>query len=298
MFSVSRLGLGTVQFGINYGLTNDQGQVPKTEVAAILNRAETAGIRVLDTASQYGESEAVLGRALRPGNAFKEVSKTPNCPEDEITPAHLDKVEATLERSIELLGVSSLYGLLVHQAADLQKPGAASLARRLEEFRNDGRVDHIGVSVYDGGELDAALTVFQPDIVQLPYNILDQRLVSTGWLAELKRRGIEVHARSLFLQGLLLAEPVSLSDFFAPATDQLKAISSAGVEHGIGRLGMCLHAAFNRPELDILLVGVTKIAELEAILNLLPKLSGLTIDPDAFALDDESILNPALWPMA
>lgn len=296
LLSSQRLGLGTVQFGTNYGLTNTRGQVSESNVRDILFQAQLSDIKVLDTASLYGNSEIVLGRALPPGHGFNIVSKTPVSSDDEISGDFLGSVERSLDNSLRNLGVDALYGLLVHHGSDLSKAGGVKLAKLLEGFREDGRVKRIGVSVYDGAELEGALDVFHPDIVQLPYNILDQRMVNNGKIQYLKKHGIEIHARSLFLQGALLADPAYLPEYFIPAKAKLEHISRSGKKYAIGNMGMCLLAAFGRSELDVLLVGVTHNNELQEILNLLPKLSELSFDPDEFALDDETILNPALWP--
>ena len=201
-----KLALGTVQFGTNYGIhsvdTKQQEKVNYNEVVDIINYARNHDISLLDTAPSYGNSEKVLGN-LNTHN-FKIVTKTRHFNQTVITNKEVDLLNDDLGQSLKSLKHESLYGLLVHNVDDLLKPGADKLFNQLMYFRQQGLVSKIGVSVYTEDKIQNIVDKFDIDLIQLPFNIIDRRLIDGGILKMLKKLGIEVHARSIFLQGLLL----------------------------------------------------------------------------------------------
>ena len=278
---LEKLGLGTVQFGQAYGVSNARGQVPKDEVGAILANATKAGIGLLDTAANYGEAEAVVASFdLSP---FRVVTKT-------IHLAHgLDTVVARARQSAKSLKADTL---LVHAAKDLEGDNGAALWRALNELKREGIFRKIGISVYVADDPARLAEKFCPDVMQLPFSLLDQRLLANDSLARLNAMGVEVHARSLFLQGLLfMDEPPTELRHAAP---QLRRIRETLREAGTTPLAAALGFVLAQPDIAFGLVGVTSARELEEIIAAararLPSL-----DWASFALDDEKVLTPSLW---
>ena len=276
---MTRLGLGTVQFGQAYGVSNRRGQVSRSEAAAILARAAQAGVGVLDTAANYGEAESVL--AALDTAPFRIVTKT-------ITVK--DGVPAVVARArASRAALPCADTLLVHAAADLED---AALWPALQRLKAEGVFAKIGISVYVADDPAALAARFKPDVMQLPFSLLDQRLLQDGTLARLQGMGVEIHARSLFLQGLLLMETPPLH--LESAAPHLAALRTRLADAGTTPLAAALGFVLARPEIAVGLVGVTSAAELEEILAAaaqpLPAL-----DWQAFALKDERILTPSLW---
>jgi len=294
--SLRKLGLGTAQFGLAYGVTNERGQVPPAEVGAIVAAALAAGIDLFDTAAAYGESESVLGHALGSRDDLRIVSKLPPLSSERISEAEVEQCRAVLRRSLTSLRRSSIYGLLLHRPDDLRKPGAGRLVALLEELKRAGTVVKIGVSAYDRAQIDLALDRFPLDAVQVPVSLLDQRLLQDGTLDRLKRRDVEVHARSAFLQGALLAEPSRLPDHFAPHRDCLRAVGVAADRAGLSRLALCLRFVLDQHAIDRVIVGVTGVAELRQILAAAVDATPLPSGLETLASDDPRLVNPALWP--
>jgi len=286
----ARLGLGTAQFGMNYGISNRAGRTPESEVAAILARAWEAGCRVLDTAAGYGESETVLGRVLSPSLAFRIVTKTPPVGANGAAAGIGDTFAEQLVR----LRRERVYGLLVHRASDLLGPGGDGIFDELCRLKDLGQVERIGASVYEGAEIDALLARFDLDIVQLPVNVFDQRLVESGRLARLKERGIEIHARSAFLQGLLLMSPHELPDSLGALRRPLEGFRAAAQEREMSPLQAALSFVKSLDAVDVAVVGVTSRAELEEVLRAFD--SPIPFDAAPFACGDARLVNPALWP--
>ena len=273
------LMLGTVQFGLDYGVSNAAGQVTGDEVARILDLAAREGVRRLDTARAYGESEGVLGRALSPGHAFRVVTKLP-------PGTTADAARAHLEASLAALGVEAVDGLLVHATADWTDALAAALAA----LREEGRVARIGASVYDPSDAAVLSERYDLDLVQLPLNLFDQRALRDGVLEILAAQSVAVHVRSVFLQGLLLMDDAPFPEAAAP----LRALQALATERGVDRVSLALSFARALP-VEAVLVGVTSAQELEEILS---AWRGAPVSPSDFASlaqTDLSLLDPSRW---
>lgn len=290
-----KLGLGTAQFGLDYGISNQRGQVPLHEVNRILACAEAAGIDLLDTACLYGDSEAVLGQALGSRSSFRIITKTPQFKTQKLGAAQAAALRAAFDASLQRLTRPSAYGLLVHHADDLLAAGSEALYEAMLLLRETGHVQKIGVSVYDGRQIDEILERYSPDIVQLPINALDQRLVKSGRLAALKARGIEVHARSVFLQGLLLMSAERLPGYFTPYRDHLQKYFRALEEIGLSPLQGALAFLDTVRDVDVAIVGVTSAAELQQVVEARRVPATPRDFFDSFGVTDERFINPACW---
>jgi aryl-alcohol dehydrogenase-like predicted oxidoreductase len=290
-----KLGIGTVQFGMGYGISGVPVQTPAEEVERILAFGVERKISLLDTASSYGESEEVLGKSLPQGHPFKIVTKTPIYRKKEIDEADARHLESTFLRSLERLRQKKVYALLIHDGNDLLLPGGIHLIEAMRQLREKGLVQKIGVSVYDGEQIDRLLKIFTPDIIQLPINPFDQRLMQTAHLARLKSLKIEIHARSIFLQGLLLMNPgKELPPYFHRVRDQLEDYHQFLKNRSLTPLQASLRFVNNIGEIDFMICGVRTEKELQEIYSALDG----EIRPEdfsKFSLKDESILNPSLW---
>ena len=278
---LEKLGLGTVQFGQAYGISNRHGQVGPEEVNRILSLATRSGIHLLDTAANYGEAETVLGR--RDTRPFRIVTKTIGIRNG------VDAVVTRARRSAAALKADTL---LVHAASDLAGPDGDALWRALLGLRDEGVFRKIGISVYVADDPASLAERYRPDVMQLPFSLLDQRLLASGALSALNERGVEIHARSLFLQGLLFLN--ELPEKLRSATPHMATIKARLREAGISPLAAALGFVLARPEIAFGLVGVTRADELRGIIAAartpLPEL-----DWASFALSDEIVLTPSLW---
>ena len=196
-----KLALGTAQFGYNYGITNKNGKISLKAGKKILEFAEKSGMNTIDTAMNYGNCEQQLGK-LGVKNWFI-ISKLPPIPNncDDIS----SWISSKIEFSLNSLKVDYLGGLLLHRPEQLLKKNGSMIYDNLLNLKKIGKVSKIGISIYDPLELDNICSQFKFDIVQVPFNIFDRRLFYSGWLKRLKIEGIEVHVRSVLLQGLLMS---------------------------------------------------------------------------------------------
>jgi aryl-alcohol dehydrogenase-like predicted oxidoreductase len=257
-----RLALGTAQFGMPYGVANQVGQITLSEAKKILQFASDHGIDVLDTAISYGESEIRLGQVGI--QDFKVVTKIPAIPIgcNNITEWASEQITDSMSR----LGVKSLYGLLLHRSEDLLSSNGKLLYETLLKFKDDGKAQKLGVSIYSPHELDNIDNIFNIDLVQTPFNIVDQRLHLSGWLDRLQTRGIEVHTRSVFLQGLLLMRPSDRPSKFKRWSAFWSKWDAWIEQTGITPLSACIRFACTFPQISRLVVGVDSIEQLQEIL--------------------------------
>jgi D-threo-aldose 1-dehydrogenase len=278
---LEKLGLGTVQFGQAYGVSNTHGQVSKSEASAILDRAAKADIGLLDTAANYGEAESVL--ATLDTRRFRVITKTVGLKHG------LDAVIARARQSAAVLKPDTI---LVHAASDLQGAEGKALWAALQGLRDEGVFRKIGISAYVADDPARLAARFHPNVMQLPFSLLDQRLLADGTLARLSDLGVEVHARSLFLQGLLFLE--ILPDKLRHAASHLARVRAELQQAGIAPLTAALGFVLARHEIGFGLVGVTSRKELDEIITAI-KLPLPALDWAALALHDEMVLTPSLW---
>lgn len=277
-----KLALGTVQFGLDYGVNNNLGQIPTDEAKKILNYAKDKGIVTLDTASGYGNSEQVLGEIGV--NDYKVITKTSSLEDGE------DEVIKNFYQSLDYLKVDQVDGLLIHNINDTKDKKFDNLFSKLIELKKEGLVKKIGFSSYTPEQVDFLLANFDFDLIQLPFNVFDARLISGGQLKELKKKNIEIHARSVFLQGVLL-DFDNLPSYFSFWVPQFNQYQEIVKRSGLSLLEYALNFALNTQELDKILVGVNSLSQLSNIVNS----SKLDTNLQAFTVDDENLLNPGLW---
>jgi aryl-alcohol dehydrogenase-like predicted oxidoreductase len=286
---MSRLALGTVQFGLSYGVANQVGQVSRASAKAMLELAAQHHVDTLDTAIAYGESEACLGDAGVAG--FRVVSKLPPLPDGCTT---VDTwVQEQLAMSLARLGADSLYGLLLHRPEQLLEQGGAALYRALERLQEAGRVHKIGVSVYSPGQLDVLMPRYKFDLVQAPLNLVDRRLHTSGWLQRLKEVGVEVHTRSAFLQGLLLMPASAIPARFKPWAALWDRWHAWLAAHHLPAVQACLAYPLSFSGIDRVVVGAESVGQLSEIL-LAASVGGLPDFPD-LQCDAQDLINPARW---
>ncbi len=274
---------------MRYGVANRVGQVRGSEARRILERARTVGMDTLDTAAAYGTSESLLGTL---GVAdWIVVTKLPPVPAGcQDVPGWM---RSAAEGSLGRLGVARLGGLLLHAPLQLLGPGGAAIYAALERLRAAGLTQRIGISVYAPEELEALGARFHFDIVQAPLNILDRRLAASGWLDRLHAAGVEVHVRSLFLQGLLLMPAGERPDEFSrwqPLWDLWHGWLAAS---GLTAIQACVAFAAAQSHVDRAVVGVDSLRQLEEILAALSR-DRIELPPE-LASDEPELVDPSRW---
>lgn len=292
-----KLGLGTVQFGLRYGLSKPH-HVPEPEVRAILASAWSNQIDLLDTAPAYGSSEEVISAQWPAGAGFAIVTKALRIGEDRVTRSDVDRVIARARLSVERFGPGPLYGLLIHESNDLLVDGGEKLFAALRCLREEGGFGRLGVSVYHPDVLLRILERFPIDMVQVPLNAIDQRFARSGLIADLASRGIEVHVRSVFLQGFLISEESAFPRQLQRAVPLADRFRRNARMHGLDPAAAALLCAV-QPGVSRIIIGVDSMATLQANLQAFADARAWRGDFDfsPYALDDANALDPRRWTM-
>lgn len=289
---LSKIGLGSAQWGHFYGISNQSGQTAQVEVRRILDLSKSLGIKVIDTAQAYGQSERVLGNNNL--SVFKIITKLPALSSSYTDSQNLDEwLDISFASSLTSLGSDRVQGLLVHNCEDLFTRHGAAIYRFLQKVKSLGQCYQIGVSVYDSLQINKVLDLFTPDIIQIPFSVFDQRLLLDGTLSRLKELGVEIHARSIFLQGLLLMEVDRIPSYFNPWMSKLLAWNQICTDLRVPSHLVALDYAISNMYIDQVIVGVESLSQLLDLSLVEPGVDVSLFDD--LSLSDPEILNPSLW---
>jgi len=289
-----KLALGTAQFGLNYGVSNTSGQVKLPEVKRILEEAKKHNIDTLDTAIVYGNSESILGEIGI--NKFNVVTKLPPIPKD-ISDIDL-WVNNQVKSSLKKMRIDKVSGLLLHKSSDLLRSSKMQLFDSLCKLKDDGIINKIGISIYNPDELDAIESHgIKIDIVQAPFNILDRRLETTGWLDKLKKERVELHSRSVFLQGLLLQQKNQRNEYFKKWNAYFNKLDEWIKDTKQTPLSASLNFSHSYKSINKIIVGVQNKVQLTEILTSLSQDSqdSQFSVPSELEIDDLMLINPSNW---
>lgn len=282
------LALGTVQFGLDYGVSNTGGKVSSHAAHAILAAADAAGVDRVDTAAAYGDSETVLAELLGDFPALRVVTKAPKVVDGDVETA-LGRARESADRFGPRLD-----SILLHSAADLVGADGVRLWAGLQALKDEGLVPRIGFSAYADDDPLSLVRRFRPDLVQIAASVFDQRLTASGDVAAMAEEGVEVHVRSIFLQGLAFMAPDTLPAKLAGAAPMLRGWRTGLAEAGVSPARACLDHALGVEGAARLVVGVTSPDELADIVSQVSA-PPTGMDYSAFALDDPMILDPWRW---
>lgn len=290
---ISKLCIGCVKFGKNYGILNfRKKKVQKKEIFKILNTAKKFKINSLDTASDYGVSEKLLGEITKKEKLkFNIITKLPNKKVSDISLQ--DWYEKSINSSLKKLKLRKMYGILIHDVKQLSNKSGERLYESLTRSKKNGEIKKIGLSIYDFKNLDDILKKYPVDIIQVPINVIDRRLIKSGWLKKLKRRGIEIHARSIFLKGLLLLNENSRPKYFNLWKKNFNFLDNWIKDNKISRLEMCINFIKSIKEIDKIVVGISNRNQLYEIVKIFKKNRNCLFPK--LSVNDRKLTNPALW---
>ena len=285
--------LGTVQFGLDYGVSNTAGKVSDCELKSILQLADEHGIRLLDTASNYGDAERRLGRFRQKNqNAITKISTLDLSTRETVR----NSIQNSVSRSLKLLKIKKFHGILIHDADSLTGPFGDTVFDELNKLREKDITNKIGISVYFPDDILKIMPRYEIDMVQMPMNILDQRFLNEELLSYLKKKNVEIHVRSAFLQGLLLMHQSKRPDWTKNWNNPLQEFDSWCDNYkGTSRLKLCLDFFRQFDFFHSIVVGVQNHAELSEIITEYKSPIIAKEFPKINVLNERLIV-PSLWP--
>ena len=283
----NKLAIGTVQFGLDYGIANQNGQVSEMGVQSILDFAYENEINTLDTAKVYGDSEKSIGNYLKlTKKTWYIITKISDCDKN--------LIEQILDSKEKLTVLPTI--VLAHSANLFLDPMFQS---KLQETKDKELVHRIGVSLYSEKEINQVLdSKIKPDVIQLPMNILDTRLYRSGVLSKLFDREIGIHVRSAFLQGLFYLSKTELENGFKDVIPYLEKFKSISTDIGLTLSELSLLWLVSLKEVSKIIIGVDNVNQLKTHLDTLKKNVDSSVFEEALSIyyENENILNPSLWP--
>lgn len=275
---MGKLVLGTVQFGLQYGV-NSAGRPSEDAIKDILAASSKGGIHTLDTSSAYGNSEDILGKCITLEEGFKIISKYPKGK----TP-----VSEMFNNSLKRLKVDNLYGYLLHHF-EVYKNNP-NVWDEFVALKESAKVQKVGFSLYSPEELQFILDNKAPfDLIQVPFNILDKKFLPL--MKEVHERGVEIHVRSTFLQGLFFKDRETLPEKLKPMKKYLLQLDEFSKQSNLSISEIALNYNLQNPYIDGVLIGVDNVSQLQ--INL-ASIKNTPIDIN-IEVKEKELLNPVNW---
>jgi uncharacterized protein len=285
-YFLNKLALGTATFGLDYGINNATGKISASEISNILSYANEKGINILDTASVYGDSEKNIGINLN-SLQFNIISKLPDCKNNEVS--------KYFYKTLENLKQERIYGYLVHSFDSYKKD--RNIWKELIKLKAEGKVEKIGFSLYYPEDVKTFLDDGNiPDLIQVPYNVFDMRF--ENYFTQLKKLNIEIHTRSVFLQGLVFKTLDTLPEYFSKIKEKISLIKILSDKQEVSVSDLCLCFVLLNEYINKVVIGFDNIEQLKVLINASSKIDKVkSIYNELLELkeDDENIILPFKW---
>jgi len=298
---MDHLTLGTVQFGLKYGINNKSGKPSLERSLEMLELAYQLGISTFDTAFAYGDGEEILGRFIEKNGLKKKarvISKLrPNILDEETRDSKYNIVKWEIEKSLKKLNLDVLEGYLFHTPAYIYDD---ELVEALKRCKEEGLIKNFGVSIYEEKDALYAAQHVSVDYIQIPYSIFDQRLDKTDFFTYAAKNNVKVFARSAFLQGLILMESSEIPDHLSVAKKYLDQFDSIIKKHNYSRLEAAFLFSLCHKGIDCVVFGVDTADQLKqdfdiANMNQKDFSECLRELRNNFFNIEKSIIFPSLW---
>jgi aryl-alcohol dehydrogenase-like predicted oxidoreductase len=292
---INKIVLGTAQFGLSYGISNNFGKIDQGMAKDILCYSKNKGVEYLDTAHLYGNSEEIIGKSVSPGY-WKIITKTPVFSDKRIEDIHANHLRSSLNDSLNVMNQEFIEGLMIHNCEDLLKPGGWKLYEEMNNLKSYGFIRKIGVSVYSSDQIRRILDRYEIDIVQLPISIFDQRLINDGCLELLKSKGVEIYARSVFLQGLLLMDYKNIPIYFEPINKVIRDFDRLSNSIKADKIALAISFVTSLKEIDHVVIGVDNITHIKQVIEIVESMDSICMeDYKHLSVSNPSFVNPSNW---
>ena len=289
MQPTNKIVLGTVQFGLTYGINNTSGKPNQEKVNEILATAYDSGICYLDTAEAYGDAHQVIGEfhKTHPDQIFHIITKLPHDLEDD--------VDQKIEKYLVELNVSQLHAILFHSYRTYKEN--QHIIQLLNTYKKAGKIEYIGVSVYTNEQIEDVIEDDDIDLIQLPFNLFDNLNLREDTLKRARMKGKIIHTRSAFLQGLFFTSLQTANETVLSLAAELEYIRELSKSYQVSLPKMALNYCLQQPDIDNVLIGVDNLEHLnQNILDADYSLSqNLLNDINTIIVKDVTLLNPSLW---
>jgi aryl-alcohol dehydrogenase-like predicted oxidoreductase len=282
-----KLVIGSAQLGMRYGLFNNK-KISFKEFKKIEKLVLKSKINFIDTATSYGESEKIIGNSKLKNLHIITKIKIPNKKNINIKNWLLKEISKSLSK----LKIKKIYGVLIHNYKDLLGKHGKNYLFSLQELKKKKIIKKIGISIYEPQEIKKIWNFWKPDIIQVPFNIIDNRILNSGWINILKKFKVKIYARSIFLQGLL----VNQDNSFKINKDYkilLNKYMNWCYKNNISLIHGCLHFVKQFKKIDYLVVGFNNYIQLKEIIDVFKKKQ--IVVPRKFSTNKINLIDPRKW---
>ena len=286
--------LGTAQIGNDYGVSNKFGKVSDEDFRKVLEIAKKSGVNYLDTASNYGDSEERIGKFYELTKDFLLITKTANSSKQLSTKSKIKFIKEEFINSLKKTKREKVEILLVHDAADIMGCNGCEIYDSLTELKKKGLVNKLGVSVYSVNDLKKISSEISIDVLQYPINVFNQEFLNCKEINLLKESGVELHARSIFLQGILLMKTSELDDYFNAIKRDHKKYLNFLKDKNLSRLMGAVNFIKTINEIDAAVFGVQNHKELKEIIHAFNSKT-VNLEYKNFFIKNKKITNPSFW---
>lgn len=276
-----KLGLGTAQLGFDYGIANQTGMPDTAEAFEMLRLAYEAGIDTFDTAAAYGGSEKIIGQFIKQNRLQKKIKI--------VSKGRLASGCADFYNTLKNLNIEYIDYYLLHSANDLY-----NYEDQFKEHIKEGTIKKFGVSVYTSEDIKRCFEFEDVSVIQIPFNLLDNRLIKSGMLEEMKDRGLEVHARSIYLQGLLLMDTDDIPYNLREVKGYIDTFDQLARDYGLTRKQLLFLYVRDNEYIDKMFVGCENVRQLNENMQMYNKKAHIN-PKEKFMYVPEKILNPSMW---
>jgi aryl-alcohol dehydrogenase-like predicted oxidoreductase len=282
-----KLVIGSAQLGMNYGLFHKE-KISHKEFKKIEKLILKSNINFIDTASSYGNSENIIGNSKLKKLYIITKIKLPSKKNIQIK----NWVLKEISKSLNKLKIKKIYAVLVHDYKDLLGSYGKTYLLALQELKKKKIISKIGISIYNFQEIEKIWTFWKPDLVQIPFNLLDTRILDSGWLDILKKFKVTVFARSVFLQGLLIND-CSSNKINKKHKIILNKFKNWCYKNNITLLQACIHFVKHFKQIGYLVIGFNNYNHLKEIIDVFKKKQ--TIIPNKFSTNKINLIDPRRW---
>lgn len=287
---INRLVLGTVQLGIQYGINNSLGKPESPQAMKILHEAFAAGISTLDTAKAYGNAMELIGNYHRQSkHKFKVISKFHSSSQYLLKDVQIE---------LEQMQIEQFEAYLFHSFGDFNN-ASKQLFKDLGQLKEKRLIGKIGVSVYGNDQFEKALQHSEIDLIQFPYNLLDNNFQRGEMIKQAKNNGKELHVRSVFLQGLFFMNEARIPEKIKAIYPYLSRLKDIAQNEGLGMEELALAYVLQNNAIDKVLIGVDSLEQLKSNLRIVEKVSAISetlkVCIDSIHVEELDLLSPVNW---
>jgi len=296
----NKLVLGTAQLGLDYGIANKSGKPEENKAFEIMKYAVENGINYFDTAYSYGNSEIIIGKFLNTYKSYKNkiniITKMASLKKEKLNEKNINN---RFFESLNRVGQKSIYCYMVHDFNDIRN-NCDEIGKVFLKLKENNYIKKIGVSIYDKSQIKFLLKNFNFDLIQIPINIFDQRLLMDDILVDLKKRDIEIYARSVFLQGLIFLDRNNLPSKFKSIKKQFEKLNEISLKYNLSKEEIALLFVNAINEIDKIVIGVENVSQLQRNVKILGKSESfnkikILINFEDFFIEDTNIIDPRRW---